>query len=218
MLVMMTLIFSLEMKKKQLATLVMTMVFVSVASIASASFFKPDYYSDQCAELAFELAYEYQKFVEVEFQTYPASIAEYEDSSVVIDQQIDLTEKKFLRDKTHSVICGFDENGGIVDYQDPFDSDAVYEYDEPIVYNIVGEYIDIEDENCTLIEVSETVVTKLASGAAVGATLGISGGIIAIPVSGGLLVAAGAGGGAIIGGAVGGLLGGVTAVYHCVTK
>ena len=43
MLVMMTLIFSLEMKKKQLATLVMTMVFVSLASIASASFFKPDY-------------------------------------------------------------------------------------------------------------------------------------------------------------------------------
>lgn len=213
-----TLIFSLEMKKRQLATLVMAMVFVSLASIASASFFKPDYYSDQCSELAFELAYENQKFVEKEFQTYSASIENYEDSSAVVDQQIDLTEKKLLRDKTYSVICGFDKNGGIVDYQNPFDSDAVYEYEDPIVYNIVGEYIDIEDENCTLIEVSEIVVAKLSSGAAVGATLGVSGGIIAIPISGGLLVASGAGGGAIIGGAVGGLLGGVTAVYHCVTK
>lgn len=192
--------------------------FLLIASGANAQFLKPDYYSDQCAELAFEIAYDHQAFVDDEFDYYPPSIVEYEGSPVVIDQTIELKQTGLIFGKKRTVICGFDENGGMVEYQNPFDDDKFYEFDEPHVYNITGEYVDIDDNNCTLIEVSEIVAAKLASGAAVGATLGISGGIIAIPVSGGLLVAAGSGGGAIVGGGVGGLLGGVTAIYHCMTK
>lgn len=193
------------------------LLFFSAAPV-HAEFLKPSYYVDQCAELAFEVAYEEQKFVSKEFSYQAPQLVDYTGTKAFIDVIVILREeRKLLLDKDREFICGFSKDGLIVDYSNPFDGED-YEFDEPYVYNIVGDYVDIQSESCTLKSFSRDVAMKIAGGAAVGATLGITGGIIVIPVSGGLLVAAGSGGGAIIGGAVGGLVGTATTAYHCVAS
>lgn len=194
--------------------------FMLTAQSASASFLKPEYYADQCAELAFEVAYDNKIFVKDDFEYYAPTIVEYENSDVVVDQSIILEQdRRFIWNKDHEIICGFNRDGGIIDYQNPFDDDNVYEFDEPVSYVIEpGDYVDVKHEDCTLVDFSTDVALKVAGGAAVGAVLGITGGIVAIPVAGGVLVFAGSGGGAILSGTVSGLVGGAKSAYHCVSK
>jgi hypothetical protein len=199
-------------------TLLLALVFA--AQSASASFLKPEYYADQCAELAFEIAYDNQIFVKDEFEYFAPAIVEYENSNVVVDQSIILEQdRRFMWNKDHEVICGFNRDGGIIDYQNPFDDDNVYELDEPVTYIIEpGDYVDVKHEDCTIIDFSTDVALKIAGGAAVGAVLGITGGIVAIPVAGGVLVFSGSGGAAILTATVSGLVGGAKSGYHCVAK
>ena len=60
--------------------------------VATADYLKPDYYVDQCAELAFEVAYDNQKFVKDEFEYFPPSIVDYEDSPSAVDVSIVLEQ------------------------------------------------------------------------------------------------------------------------------
>jgi len=200
--------------------LIAFLILVISGQSAAASYLKPDYYVNQCAELGFEIAYDNKIFVKDEFEYYPPNIVEYADSNTVVDQSIILEQdRKFMWNKTHELICGFDKDGQILDYLNPFDDDTVYELEEPVTYLIEpGDYVDIENEECSAIEFSSEVAMKIAGGAAVGAVLGITGGIVAIPVAGGVLVFAGSGGGAILTGSMSGLVGVATSAYHCVSK
>ena len=55
---------------------------------AKAGFLKPSYYVDQCAELAFEVAYENQKFVSKEFSYSAPTLVDYSGTKAFIDVSV----------------------------------------------------------------------------------------------------------------------------------
>ena len=188
------------------------------SNTASATFLKPLYYVDQCAEMSYELADSYDKAVLEDFEYLPPRVVEYDNSTAIVDVTIILEQDRFVWNKSREVICGFNSDGMIVDYADPFDGEE-YVLEEPLFYELqAGDYVDVESSNCTAILVTKEMANKIASGAAIGASMGATGGIIAIPMSGGVLVAAGYGGGAVVGAAAGGIIGVGHSIYHCVAN
>lgn len=207
---------------KQISTATLLFFFASLGP-AEATFLKPDHYANQCAELAFEVAYENRKLVKDEFEYSAPNIVQYESGSAIVDQSIFLEEERLLFNKSKEFICGFDKNGMIVDYQDPFNEDDVFTLDEPLMYDIEpGDYVDVQDENCNSIEVTKKMALEIGAGAAIGTILGVAGGIIAVPLSGGVVVASALSGGALSGtlqGSLKGLgTGAIKSVYHCISK
>lgn len=187
-----------------------------------ASFLKPDHYINQCAELAFEVAYDNRRLVKDEFEYNPPAIVQYESGSVIVDQSIFLEEERVLFNKSQEFICGFNKNGLIVDYQDPFNSDNVFILDEPALFDLEpGDYVNVQDESCNSIDITKKMAVEIGAGAAIGTVLGVAGGIIAVPLSGGVIVASTLSGGALAGtlqGSLKGLISGTTkSVYHCVS-
>lgn len=207
---------------KQISTATLLFFFASLGP-AEATFLKPDHYANQCAELAFEVAYENRKLVKDEFEYSAPNIVQYESGSAIVDQSIFLEEERLLFNKSKEFICGFDKNGMIVDYQDPFNEDDVFTLDEPLMYDLEpGDYVDVQDENCNSIEVTKKMALEIGAGAAIGTILGVAGGIIAVPLSGGVVVASALSGGALSGtlqGSLKGLgTGAIKSVYHCISK
>lgn len=204
---------------KSFKLLAASLMFLTMFSApASATFLKPLYYVDQCAEMSYELAANYDKVILEDFEYLPPRVVEYDNSNAIVDVTIILEQDRLVWNKTREVICGFNSDGMIVDYADPFDGDE-YILDEPLFYELqAGDYVDVESSNCTAIMVTKEMANKAASGAAIGASMGVTGGIIAIPMSGGVLVAAGYGGGAVVGAAAGGIIGVGHSIYHCVTS